>query len=190
MNNSLKYSMIFGSGLVSFIFGITNPVMAIYFTSRVDPSIISLANMITLGLGGLIKNSVNIDKIMNLYRKYFIYIILLDLLASAIIYAFSIDHINFRYIGLAISNATTANLWLIVINNAINRNINGDALTKFNASMGAYDMYASMFGSLTALILTNNNISINNCLILQWFALFIMGIIDIRAYKRLTKNIE
>lgn len=67
MNNRIKYSMIFGSSLVSFIFGFTNPIMLIYFTSRVDPSILAIANMLSLGLGALVNNSINSDKFMNIY---------------------------------------------------------------------------------------------------------------------------
>ena len=71
--------------------------------------------------------------------------------------------------------------------NAVNNIIGGDKLTKFNASMSAFDMWASMFGALLAVVVVNANsmISVNNCLVLQWFAMLTMGLIDMRAYRKL-----
>ena len=76
MNNKLKYSMIFGSAIMNLAFGFTNPTMVIYFTSRVDPGIYAIANMITLGLGAIVNNSINIDRIMKIYKQYFVYIVI------------------------------------------------------------------------------------------------------------------
>ena len=187
MDNKLKYSMIFGSSIMNLAFGFTNPTMVIYFTSRVDPGIYAIANMITLGLGALVNNSINVDRIMKIYKQYFVYIVIADLIGSAIIYSFAIDHVAFRYIAFAILNAITANLWKIVMANAVNNVIGGDKLTKFNASMSAFDMWASMFGALLAVVVVNANsmISVNNCLVLQWFAMLTMGLIDMRAYRKL-----
>ena len=187
MNNKLKYSMIFGSSIMNLVFRFTNPTMVIYFTSRVDPGIYAIANMITLGLGAIVNNSINVDRIMKIYKQYFVYIVIADLIGSAIIYSFAIDHVAFRYIAFAILNAITANLWKIVMANAVNNVIGGDKLTKFNASMSAFDMWASMFGALLAVVVVNANsmISVNHCLVLQWFAMLTMGLIDMRAYRKL-----
>ena len=185
MNNKLKYSMIFGSGLVSFMFGFTNPTMVIYFTSRVDPSIYALANMLTLGLSALVNNSVNFDRIMGLYKKYFAFIVIADLVGSGFVYCFAIDHVAFKYIAFAVLNAITTNLWKIVMNNAINNTIGGDVLTKFNSSMSACDNWASMVGAFLAFICVSNMISLNSCLVLQWLAILTMGLIDMRAYRKL-----
>ena len=103
MTNKLKYSMIFGSSIMNLAFGFTNPTMVIYFTSRVDPGIYAIANMITLGLGALVNNSINVDRIMKIYKQYFVYIVIADLIGSAIIYSFAIDHVAFRYIAFAIT---------------------------------------------------------------------------------------
>lgn len=185
MNNNLKYSMIFGSALINFAFGFTNPTMVIYFTSRVDQSIYALANMMTLGLSALINNSINIDRIMNLYKKYFAYIVIADLVGSGFVYCFAIDHVAFRYIAFAVLNAITSNLWNIVMNNAINNTIGGDVLTKFNSSMSAWNNWASMIGVFLAFVLVNNMLSLNHCLVLQWLAILTMGLIDMRAYRKL-----
>ena len=124
---------------------------------------------------------------MKIYKQYFMYIVIADLIGSAIIYSFAIDHVAFRYIAFAILNAITANLWKIVMANAVNNVIGGDKLTKFNASMSAFDMWASMFGALLAVVVVNANsmISVNHCLVLQWFAMLTMGLIDMRAYRKL-----
>lgn len=53
--------------------------------------------------------------------------------------------------------------------------------------MGKY----SMFGALTYLLLSEIvvDLNINHCLLVQWFAMFIMGMIDMRSYKKLqVKN--
>lgn len=187
MNNKLKYSMIFGNSLCSYIYGFTGPIVTIYFSSHVNPNIFAIANMITLGLGALVNHSVGIDRFMNIYRKYFSYIIFMDLICCAIVYTFSAEHVSFRYISMAIINAVTTSLWVIVINNAINRNIGGDNLTKFNACMNSYELWASMFGALTYILLDNTNISINHCLLIQWMAMLVMGMIDMRSFKKLNK---
>lgn len=189
MDKKLKYSMIFGSSLVSFVFGFTNPILILYFNRHVDPSIFALANMLSLGIGALVNNSINSDRFMNIYRKYFSYIIFLDLICCAVIYTFSVDHVSFRYISMAIINSITTTLWVVVLNNAINRNIGGDNLTKYNACMQAYELWTSMFGALTYLLLNeiNFDISINVCLLVQWIAIFIMGMIDMQSYKKLQK---
>lgn len=72
--------------------------------------------------------------------------------------------------------------------NAINNTIGGDDLTKFNASIDAFDLWASMIGCSLVLILGNEVISINGCLVLQWFVILTMGIIDIHNYKKLTNK--
>lgn len=45
---------------------------------------------------------------------------------------------------MAIVSSITTSLWVIVMNNAINRNIGGDNLTKFNACIHAYELWASI----------------------------------------------
>lgn len=190
MDKNLKYSMIFGSSLTSFVFGFSNPTLILYFNTHVNPSIFAISNMLSLGLGALVNNSVNYNKFMDIYRKYFSYIIFIDLICCGVIYIFSADHISFRYISIAIINSITTNLWGIIMNNAINKNIGGDNLTKFNASVHAFELWTCMLGTILYLILSeiDLNISINNCLLIQWIAMFIMGMIDMRSYKKLTIN--
>lgn len=49
------------------------------------------------------------------------------------------------------------------------------------------ELWASMFGALAYLLLSEvvADLSINHCLLIQWIASFVMGMIDMRSYKKL-----
>lgn len=78
---------------MTFIFGLTNPTMVIYFASRVSPEVLAIASMSSTGLAALINSSVKSDKVLELYKKYFSYIVTFDVLATYVVYACSIDYV-------------------------------------------------------------------------------------------------
>ena len=50
MSRKLKFYLLSGPVLVSFIFALTSPIIQIYFVSRVSTEIFAAANMLSTGL--------------------------------------------------------------------------------------------------------------------------------------------
>ena len=186
MDNKTKYSMVLSSGLLMFIFGLTNPTMIIYFASRVSPDVLAIANMASTGLAAIINSSVKADKILKLYKKYFSYIVAFDISATCIVYIYSIDHVAVRYIGMGLISAFSTTLWGLVLKNAVNHHLKGDALTKFDAFNMSFNLGGSMLGAGLAIFVTD--IEITTCLVIQAIGLTILGLVDTHNYKKLTRG--
>ena len=186
MDNKTKYSMVLSSGLLMFIFGLTNPTMIIYFASRVSPEVLAIANMASTGLAAIVNSSVKADKILKLYKKYFSYIVIFDISATCIVYIYSIDHVAVRYIGMGLISAFSTTLWGLVLKNAVNHHLKGDALTKFDAFNMSFNLGGSMLGAGLAIFVTD--IEITTCLVIQAVGLTILGLVDTHNYKKLIKG--
>ena len=172
--------------LVTFIFGLTNPTMVIYFASRVSPEVLAIASMSSTGLAALINSSVKSDKVLELYKKYFSYIVSFDVLATYVVYACSIDYVAIRYIGMGLISAFSTTLWSLILKNAVNQHLKGDGLTKFDAFNTSCSLGGSMLGASLAIFITN--IEITTCLIIQAVGMTILGLVDTHNYKKLTKG--
>ena len=186
MDNKTKYSMVMSGALVTFIFGLTNPSMVIYFASRVSPEVLAIASMSSTGLAALINSSVKSDKVLELYKKYFSYIVSFDVLATYVVYACSIDYVAIRYIGMGLISAFSTTLWSLILKNAVNQHLKGDGLTKFDAFNTSCSLGGSMLGAGLAIFITN--IEITTCLIIQAAGMTILGLVDTHNYKKLTKG--
>lgn len=189
MEKKLKYLLVSGTTTLSFIYGLTAPTILIYFTSRVSTEVLAFSNMLSLSVAAAIHNSVNIDKVMDFYRRHFAYIVIIDVIMTITLYLFSIDFIELRYIGIGLVEAVVANLWKIIMLNAINRTISADELTKFNAFSKAYELWAKVLGASLVLVL-DGGFSITTCIVLQGLVTFMMGLIDIFVYKKLNLKYE
>ena len=186
MDNKTKYSMVMSGALVTFIFGLTNPTMVIYFASRVSPEVLAIASMSSTGLAALINSSVKSDKVLELYKKYFSYIVTFDVVATYVVYACSIDYVAIRYIGMGLISAFSTTLWSLILKNAVNQHLKGDGLTKFDAFNTSCSLGGSMLGAGLAIFITN--IEITTCLIIQAVGMTILGLVDTHNYKKLTKG--
>lgn len=186
MDNKTKYSMVMSGALVTFIFGLTNPTMVIYFASRVSSEVLAIASMSSTGLAALINSSVKSDKVLELYKKYFSYIVSFDVLATYVVYACSIDYVAIRYIGMGLISAFSTTLWSLILKNAVNQHLKGDGLTKFDAFNTSCSLGGSMLGAGLAIFITN--IEITTCLIIQAAGMTILGLVDTHNYKKLTKG--
>ena len=189
MEKNLKYLLVFGTTMLSFIYGLTAPTILIYFTSRVSTEVLAFSNMLSLSVAAAIHNSVNYDKILQFYRNHFAYIVIIDVILTITLYLFSIDFIELRYIGIGLVEAVVANLWKIIMLNAINRVISADELTKFNSFSKAYELWAKVLGASLVLVL-DGGFDITTCIVLQGMVTFMMGLIDIFVYKKLNLRYE
>lgn len=189
MEKNLKYLLVFGTTMLSFIYGLTAPTILIYFTSRVSTEVLAFSNMLSLSVAAAIHNSVNYDRILQFYRNHFAYIVIIDVILTITLYLFSIDFIELRYIGIGLVEAVVANLWKIIMLNAINRVISADELTKFNSFSKAYELWAKVLGASLVLVL-DGGFDITTCIILQGMVTFMMGLIDIFVYRKLNLRYE
>lgn len=189
MEKNLKYLLVFGTTTLSFIYGLTAPTILIYFTSRVSTEVLAFSNMLSLSVAAAIHNSVNYDKVLQFYRNHFVYIVIIDVIMTFTLYLFSIDFIELRYIGIGLVEAIVANLWKIIMINAINRVISADELTKFNSFSKAYELWAKVLGAGLVLVL-DGGFDITTCIVLQGIVHILMGSIDIFVYKKLNLKYE
>ena len=186
MSNKLKFYLLSGPVLVSFIFALTSPIIQIYFVSRVSTEIFAAANMLSTGLAALVNSSVAVDRIMRWYKKHFYSIVIIDLLCFCIVSFLSTEYITVRFLGLAILNAVSTNLWCVLMRNAVNNIIKGDSLTRWESFESAWNLGGQFFGAALAIYFID--IPLELCIGLQCIANIIMGTTDYKAWDMIWKG--
>ena len=186
MSNKLKFYLLSGPVLVSFIFALTSPIIQIYFVSRVSTEIFATANMLSTGLAALVNSSVAVDRIMRWYKKHFYSIVIIDLLCFCIVSFLSTEYITVRFLGLAILNAVSTNLWCVLMRNAVNNIIKGDSLTRWESFESAWNLGGQFFGAALAIYFID--IPLELCIGLQCIANIIMGTTDYKAWNIIWKG--
>ena len=186
MSRKLKFYLLSGPVLVSFIFALTSPIIQIYFVSRVSTEIFAAANMLSTGLAALVNSSVAVDRIMRWYKKHFYSIVIIDLLCFCIVSFLSTEYITVRFLGLAILNAVSTNLWCVLMRNAVNNIIKGDSLTKWESFESAWNLGGQFFGAALAIYFID--IPLELCIGLQCIANIIMGTTDYKAWNIIWKG--
>ena len=186
MSNKLKFYLLSGPVLVSFIFALTSPIIQIYFVSRVSTEIFAAANMLSTGLAALVNSSVAADRIMRWYKKHFYSIVIIDLLCFCIVSFLSTEYITVRFLGLAILNAVSTNLWCVLMRNAVNNIIKGDSLTKWESFESAWNLGGQFFGAALAIYFIDMPLEL--CIGLQCIANIIMGTTDYKAWDMIWKG--
>lgn len=186
MSRKLKFYLLSGPVLVSFIFALTSPIIQIYFVSRVSTEIFAAANMLSTGLAALVNSSVAVDMIMRWYKKHFYSIVIIDLLCFCIVSFLSTEYITVRFLGLAILNAVSTNLWCVLMRNAVNNIIKGDSLTKWESFESAWNLGGQFFGAALAIYFIDMPLEL--CIGLQCIANIIMGTTDYKAWDMIWKG--
>ena len=186
MSRKLKFYLLSGPVLVSFIFALTSPIIQIYFVSRVSTEIFAAANMLSTGLAALVNSSVAADRIMRWYKKHFYSIVIIDLLCFCIVSFLSTEYITVRFLGLAILNAVSTNLWCVLMRNAVNNIIKGDSLTRWESFESAWNLGGQFFGAALAIYFID--IPLELCIGLQCIANIIMGTTDYKAWNIIWKG--
>lgn len=182
-----KYLLLVGSGSMYFLCAAIHPTLFIYFTHLIGSDVLALANIIQLGLGAIISSTIQSKKCLNWYRRHFTFIVAFDCLGFAVISLESVAYPYIRFIGMAILEAVSTTLWMLVLKNAINRLINGDALTEWDSLKNTVDLAAGLTGGVIAILFSEVFVNyIQLLLILQAFGNLFSGVIDIIVYKRLS----
>ena len=142
--------------------------------------------MLSTGLAALVNSSVAVDRIMRWYKKHFYSIVIIDLLCFCIVSFLSTEYITVRFLGLAILNAVSTNLWCVLMRNAVNNIIKGDSLTRWESFESAWNLGGQFFGAALAIYFID--IPLELCIGLQCIANIIMGTTDYKAWDMIWKG--
>ena len=186
MRSLTKNMLLVGPIVSSFIIALVTPVIQVYFMKLVSTQILTVSNMLALGLGAVTNSSIRREKIMAIYRSHFNIIVVVDMILFAVISGLSTEMIVVRFLGFSILNAVTSTLWGVVIQDRINNVLHGSELTDWSALLSAYRLYAALIGSALLFIIVS--IPIEVAIALQCFGNTAMGLLDIKAYKLLKED--
>lgn len=183
MTNKVKLLILSGGALTSFVYCLTSPIIQIYFIKLISAEILAMATILSTGLAAIVNGTIQSDKIKDFYRKHFLWIILLDVFCFSLIVFEGLTYPEIRYLGLAILNAVSGTLWITVIKDAVNHQLEGNSLTKWNSLTESSDLTSALLGSIAAIFFID--ISIEYCVGAQCVANAVMGVTDWLAYQKI-----
>lgn len=183
MPNKLKFYLLFGSTMMSFVYAATSPIIQVHFISLVGPSVLAMANALSTALAAIVNATIPVKRIKDWYRKHFAWIVVIDISCFFLISFECLSVPEIRFLGLAILNAVSSTLWYTVIRDGINHAIDGDALTSWDSISKSVSLGAALNGGIIAMIFVN--MSVEFCIVMQCAANLIMGLSDWQAYKKL-----
>ena len=186
MRSLTKNMLLVGPIVLAFIVALVTPVIQVYFMKLVSTQVLTVSNMLALGLGAVTNSSIRREKIMNIYRRHFNIIVVVDMVLFAVISGLSTEMIVVRFLGFSVLNAVTSTLWGAVIQDRINNVLHGSELTDWSALLSAYKLYAALVGSALLFIIVSMPIEV--AIALQCFGNTAMGLLDIKAYKLLKED--
>lgn len=186
MNSKEKFWYLVGPVVMNISFISTCPILHIYFASHISPRIIAFSDMLAMVLGIFVNRSILVSKLQEWYRSHFLLIIIVDVISMYVIYFFSVEFPEVRFIGMAITNAISTTLWVTVMRSSLNRVLSGDKLTEWQAYQKSVELTASLIGGCLAMIFIDVPVEI--CLIIQCFGNTMLGITDFYAFKLLSKK--
>lgn len=175
--------------LVSFMYALTSPVIHIYFIKQIGPNVLAITNMVSVGLAAVVNSTVPNDRIKEIYRRNFINIVVIDVSCFCIISMLGMEYAVIRFVGFAVLNAVSTNLWVVIIKNSINRVISGDKLTDWESFSESCSLYVGFIGGIIAFFYSDMFAGyIELCIFGQCICNLVMGATDIKAFNRLEKG--
>lgn len=187
MEKKTKMLLLVGPSLMAMVFGLTSPIVEIYFMKLVSAKILALSNILGIGLAAVVQSTVPSAKIKRIYRQNAYKIIIFVTILFVTVSLLSTEYVEVRFLGFAVLNALTSSLWMVLIMDAVNRKIGGDELTNWNATASSFRLYASLIGCCLAIFVADI-IPIDIAIWIQCFAITVYGLSDIFALKKLYSN--
>ena len=184
MNKETKLLLLFSSVVSSFCFSLTTPFIHVHFMQLVSVKLYTISNIISMGLAAFVNTVVTNTKARDFFKKSFTFILIIDSLSFAIISFWGVEHIAIRFLGIAVLNAVSTNLWVIIMKDAINQVVSGDDLTSWQTLDNPLSLWSCLAGLLTSMCI--NNISLNIGIIIQCATTIFMALIDYKAFKKLN----
>lgn len=184
-----KFWYLIGPIVTSFIFSATYPIIQVYFINLIEPRVLATANVLGTLVSAGVNYTIPIEKMKEWYRKHFLWIVLIDLLAFVSVSFFGYEYPEVRFVGLSLLNAVTTSLWVMVMRNLANRIIkDGDDRTDFEALTEYTSLLACAGGAIFAIIFID--IHVEYCIAAQCIANIFMGITDLYSFKLLKRAYE
>ena len=181
-----RFLLLLGPTVMSFFYAISSPVVHIYFCQLISPRVLAIADMISLLITAIVNSTIPLENMKKLYRKNFNVIVVIDIILYALISYEGLEYPEVRFIGFAILTAITTTLWGMIIRNAINRLLNGDDLTDWQAIRESAELWAAFIGALILVII--ETLPIDLCIFLQCFGNTFLGIVDMYVYRLIARK--
>lgn len=181
MTQTVKWLLLSGSTIMSFIYAATSPSVHVYFMQLVSAPTLAVANIIGIGLAALVHSTISSAR--DFYHKWFLLIVVIDVTCFWIISFFGLEWPTIRFLGFSVLSAVSTTLWVMVIKDSINRVLSGRTLTNWQAKSNAFELYGAFVGGFIAIVVPNMNVEF--CILLQCISNMLMGITDWMAYKKL-----
>ena len=186
MRNITRNMLLVGPVVVAFIMALVTPVIQVYFMKLVSTQVLTVSNMLALGLGAVTNSSIRREKIMEIYRSHFNVIVVVNMILFTIVSGLSTDFIVVRFLGFSFMNAVTSTLWGVIIQDRINNVLHGSEITDWNALLSSYKLYAALVGSSILFIIVTMPVEV--AIGIQCLGITIQGLLDIKAYKLLKED--
>ena len=186
MRNITRNMLLVGPVVVAFIMALVTPVIQVYFMKLVSTQVLTVSNMLALGLGAVTNSSIRREKIMEIYRSHFNVIVVVNMILFTIVSGLSTDFIVVRFLGFSFMNAVTSTLWGVIIQDRINNVLHGSEITDWNALLSSYKLYAALIGSSILFIIVTMPVEV--AIGIQCLGITIKGLLDIKAYKLLKED--
>lgn len=161
----------------------STPVVNIYFLQKVSTYIFSLVNWVGIVTVFIINWILKQQKNRDFLQKFFLLIIILDVVGFIFVSIYGLKDINIRFFGIAILNGTSSAIWMCIMKSNINKVWQGNDLTNYQTQESYLVSIAQILGATLAIIVIKFNVNINILIGLQILAQFIMGIFDYKVIR-------
>ena len=186
MNLNERFWFLVGPVVFSLVMAASSPIIHVYFVSQVSPRVIAAANLLGTGFAAVVNYSVRVERLKDLYRRYFKVIVLVDVLLFASVSALGVEYPEARFLGFSFINAVSTCLWVMVMRNVVNRVIvDGDARTDFEALERSTCLSASFVGGVLAVVFVE--VPVEYCVLAQCLGNAFMGVTDLHAFSLLKR---
>jgi len=157
---------------------------------KVSTYIYSIVNWVGIITIFLINYILKKQKNRELLQKFFLLIVILDVLGFLFVSIYGLHNINIRFFGISILNGTSSAIWMCIIKSNINKIWQGDDLTNYQTQESYLVSIAQIMGATLAIVAIKFEVSINILIGLQIFAQFIMGIFDYKVIKIVERDLK
>lgn len=162
----------------------SGPVIKTYMFGQVSPETVSLANIIGVALSVLINGAIHSSRTMELFRKQFTLLATTHTVCFTVVSLMGEGWPELRFIGFAILEAITGNLYALVFRQSINRIWSGDQLTKLEFDMKSWSMVGALVGGSLVFLL---DLNVHQALWVQAITCASANICDMVFFKTMKK---
>ena len=150
-------------------------------------SIVNWVGIITIFMINYILKKQNNRELL---QKFFLLIVILDVLGFLFVSIYGLHDINIRFFGIAILNSTSSAIWICIMKSNINKVWQGEELTNYQTQESYLIYIAQIMGATLAILMIKLEVNINILIGLQILAQFIIGIFDYKVIRIVEKNLE